>query len=292
MSAWRTLGATGLRVHPLGFGAGSIGERDLSDEDAERLLDLALDLGVCLVDTAPSYGLSEIRIGRVMRRRRRDAVLSTKLGYGVPGAPDWTGPCIEAGVRLACERLQTDVLDIAHLHSCPLEILQRDDVLSALARATEQGAVRAAAYSGEGEALDFAIRSGVFSVVQASCSILDPAARGLTEARARGMGTIAKRPLGNAVWREPSPSAADRATYRARLDALALPDLGMDPGELFLRWAAFHPAVDCALVGLRSAERLRACAASVERGPLPEATLSAIASAHVRAGALSWGGVI
>jgi aryl-alcohol dehydrogenase-like predicted oxidoreductase len=257
----RPLGATGLRVAPLGFGAGPLGSDALSDAEAERLVDRALDLGLRLVDTAPSYGSSELRLGRVLRRRRGEAVVSTKLGYGVPGVPDWTGPCIAAGVDRALRVLGVDVLDVAHLHSCPREVLERGEVTEALLAAVAAGKVRAAAYSGEGEALDHAVRSGAFAVVQASASVCDPAAEGLGAARERGLGTIAKRPLANAPW--------TGGVYADRWRALGigeLGDLGMGWPELLLRWAAFHPAVDVAIVGTSSLARLEENAAAVARG--------------------------
>lgn len=280
----RPLGSTGLRVSPLGFGAGPLGAEGLSDADAERLVERALDLGMRLVDTAPSYGASEARLGRVLRRRRDDAVVSTKLGYGVPGVPDWTGPCIDAGVDRALAMLGVDVLDVAHLHSCPLGVLVRGDVVSALRRAVDAGKLRAAAYSGEGEALAWAVASGSFDVVQASVSVCDPAADGLRRARAAGLGTIAKRPLANAPWAG--------GVYAERWRALALPDLGMEPAELLLRWVVFHPAVDCAIAGTSSVERLEANAAAVGRGPLPANVLAVVEAAIGAAGGRSWPGVI
>jgi aryl-alcohol dehydrogenase-like predicted oxidoreductase len=277
----------------LGLGAGALGDPALPETDADRLLDLALDLGLRLVDTAPSYGLSERRVGRLARRRRREVLVSTKLGYGVPGIADWTAPCIEAGVERALDLLGVEALDVAHLHSCPLEVLVRGEVVEALLAAVAAGKVRFAAYSGEGEPLSHAISCGAFQVVQASCSLVDPAAAELRAAKARGLGTIAKRPLGNAPWRDPTrPQAPDRALYFDRWSALALPDLGLPPEELMLRWSAWHPHVDVAIVGTSSPVRLRAHAEAVARGPLPQDIVSALEGAVERAGGWAWKGVI
>ena len=87
----RPLGRTGLSVFPVGLGAGALGDPSLGEAEAERLLLGALDLGVNLIDTAPSYGLSEERIGRILGARRAQVVLSTKGGYGVPGAETTVG---------------------------------------------------------------------------------------------------------------------------------------------------------------------------------------------------------
>lgn len=60
----RTLGATRLRTSALGLGAGPLGDPSLPEHEVVRLVHAAIDLGIRLVDTAPSYGLSEERLGR------------------------------------------------------------------------------------------------------------------------------------------------------------------------------------------------------------------------------------
>src|SRR5688572_13935144 len=94
----RHFGTTGLDVSPLGFGAGHIGDPAMEESEFAALLGAALDAGIRLVDTARGYGLSEERIGRHLARRRDEFLLSTKVGYDVPGFENWTGPCITAGV--------------------------------------------------------------------------------------------------------------------------------------------------------------------------------------------------
>ena len=61
----------------------AVGSDALSEADAGRLLNAALDAGISLIDTARSYGLAEERIGRHLANRRDEYVLSTKVGYGV-----------------------------------------------------------------------------------------------------------------------------------------------------------------------------------------------------------------
>src|SRR3954453_2251217 len=156
----RPFGRTGLTVPVLGFGAGHVGDPALDEAEVGRLLHGALDLGVNLIDTARSYGLSEERIGRHLAGRRDEFVLSTKVGYGIPGYDDWTGPVIAAGVDAALGRLRTDRIDIVHFHSCPLAVLERGEVIAALQAAVAAGKVRVAAYSGEHPPLDWAIEAG------------------------------------------------------------------------------------------------------------------------------------
>lgn len=278
----------------MGFGAGRIGGDELTDDEAGALLGRALDLGVTLFDSARSYGRSEERLGRALRGERGRVVLSTKVGYGIPGLEDWTGPCVTAGVDAALGRLGTDVVDVVHLHSCPLEVLRRGDVVEALAAAVRAGKVRVAAYSGEGEALAWAVASGVFGSVQLSVNACDQRALGaeVAEASRRGMGVLAKRPLANAPWRFASrPASDDAEPYWERLRAMGLDPGGLPWDELFLRFAAFAPGVSSALVGTRSASHLEAAVRAAEKGPLPGELAESVRAAFRRADA-GWTGRI
>lgn len=129
----RALGLTGIEVSALGLGAGPIGDHRISELDAERLVRTAVELGVTLIDTAPSYGASEERVGRAIRGVRDQVTLVTKAGYGVAGEADWTPRCLEGGIDLALKRLGTDRIDVLLLHSCSRERLERGDLLAPLA---------------------------------------------------------------------------------------------------------------------------------------------------------------
>src|SRR5947199_5465691 len=169
----RPFGTTGLTVPVLGFGAGHVGDPALDETEVGRLLNGALDLGVTLIDTARSYGLSEERIGRHLAGRRDEFVLSTKVGYGIPGHDDCTGPVIAAGADAALGRLRTDRIDIVHLHSCPLAVLERCEVTAALQAAVAAGKARVGAFSGDNEPLDWAVASGAFGSIETSVNLVD-----------------------------------------------------------------------------------------------------------------------
>jgi aryl-alcohol dehydrogenase-like predicted oxidoreductase len=290
----RAFGRTGLAVPRIGLGAGPLGDPTLDEREVEILLLGALDLGVTLVDAARSYGLAEERIGRHLARHRSEVVLSTKVGYGVDGVADWTGPCVAAGIDEALRRLRADWLDIVHLHSCPVETLRRGDVLAALLDAVVAGKVRVAAYSGEGEALAWAVASGAFDAVQPSVNLCDRAnlTSAIPAARERGVGVLAKRALGNGVWRHAErPSQPDLAVYWERWHDLGLPLPDWDPLELAVRFAAHAPGVDCALVGTARIENLRRVGELADRGPLPRDVLDVLEDRYRAVGA-AWPGVV
>jgi aryl-alcohol dehydrogenase-like predicted oxidoreductase len=278
----RSFGTTGLTVSALGLGCGQIGAARLSETEVERLLDLALDLGLTLFDTARGYGQSEARLGRCLTPHRQQVVLSTKVGYGVSGHPDWTYGAVAAGVDDALRTLRTDCIDIVHLHSCPLETLRQDGVIRALEDARQAGKIRAAAYSGENEALAYALETGRFQSLQTSVNLADQRDLDIVvpRAQAAGLGLIAKRPVANAPWRfAERPYGHYAEEYWYRWQAMNLDPLELTWQELALRFAAFQPGVHACIVGTADPEHLRENAAIIARGPLPADQVAAIRQA-------------
>lgn len=281
----RAFGRQGFTVSTLGYGAGPIGDPSLSEAHAGTVLNLALDRGITLIDTARSYGLSEERIGRHLAHRRDQFVLSTKVGYGVPGHADWTYGSVLAGVDAALERMRTDHLDIVHLHSCPLQTLQQGEAIRALHKAREQGKLRVAAYSGENAELLWAIECGHFGGVECSVNLFDQRCldEALPLAEARGIGVIAKRPLANAPWRFARQPVGDYCeAYWLRWHAMQLEAHGTAWEELALRFAVYAPGVCSAIVGTTSVEHLQQNSLYAERGALPQARFEAIRHAFMR----------
>ncbi|HET9036782.1 MAG TPA: aldo/keto reductase, partial [Myxococcaceae bacterium] len=105
------------------------------------------------------------------------------------------------------------------------------------------------------------------------------------EASRRGLGVLAKRPLGNAPWRfETRPEAEDVAEAWERFRALGLEPAGEPWDALAARFTAFAPGVTSILLGTASPAQLAAVARAVEEGPLPPAMLGSIRAAHERVG--------
>ncbi|HJW12715.1 MAG TPA: aldo/keto reductase [Albitalea sp.] len=283
----RPFGTTGLNVSALGLGAGQLGDARLSEDAAGTLLNTALDLGVRLIDTAPSYGLSEERIGRHLRHRRSEFVLSTKVGYGIPGVPDWTYECIVQGIDRALARLQCERIDVVHLHSCDIATMQANGVMDALDFARSNGKIAVAAYSGENEALRFAAQSGRFQSIEASINLCDQKLLDdvLPLAQQRGLGVIAKRPVANAPWRFSERPVGDYAEeYWQRWKTMAIDAHGLDWQELALRFCVWHSGAHSAIVGTANVEHLRHNAELVARGPLPAEWAVEIRAAFARCG--------
>jgi aryl-alcohol dehydrogenase-like predicted oxidoreductase len=289
----RPLGSTGLTVSALGLGAMQVGSPELSESGAARLLNAALDLGINFVDTARAYGLAEERIGRHLAPRRSEFVLATKVGYGVPGVVDWTYECVVRGVEQACQRMRTDWIDVVQLHSCDVRALEQGGVVEALERCVADGKIRVAGYSGENEALDWALASGRIGTLQLSLNICDQ--RSMTRlpiAGSRGVGTIVKRPFAEWPWlRAEAPPDPAAAEYFHRFNVMFPVRPPVDWPAVALRFAAFAPGVAVCLVGSTQAAHLATNARVLEEGPLPQPQRKLLEEAFALHGE-SWHGVI
>ncbi len=150
----RRLGRTGLSISPIGFGGFKIGRNqkakypaayELPTEDAvEELLHGLLHLGITYFDTAPAYGLSEERIGRLLHKRRGEFVLATKVGENFSDGSseyDFTAEGVMASAVRSLDRLKTDVLDVLLLHSDgrDLWIQNETDAVAELCRCRDRG---------------------------------------------------------------------------------------------------------------------------------------------------------
>ncbi len=138
----RQLGKTGHRVSLFSLGGEGAIKRPGFEEEAEEIIQRALDLGVNYIDTAPSYGngLSERNIGRVMKHRRREVFLASKTH---DRSYDGTMRLLEESLQ----RLQTDHLDLYQLHNLRVErdlqrAFARNGAYRALESLKEQGVVR------------------------------------------------------------------------------------------------------------------------------------------------------
>ncbi|MFZ1280669.1 MAG: aldo/keto reductase [Ignavibacteriaceae bacterium] len=267
---YRNFGNTDIKISALGFGAGEIGDYAVSENDSEKIFNAVLDLGVNLIDTARGYFASEERIGKYISHRRKEFILSTKVGYGIDGYADWSYDIILAGVDNALRLMKTDYIDIVHLHSCDLNTLERGEVIEALHKAVEQGKIRVAAYSGENEELKFAVDLNSFGSVQTSINICDQIDLdgSIKQAKEKGMGVIAKRPIANAPWRfSERPVGHYCEEYWHRWEIMNLPEQ-KNWLDTFLRFTVFANGVDTAIVGTTNIEHLKSNIKIIEQGPL------------------------
>jgi aryl-alcohol dehydrogenase-like predicted oxidoreductase len=270
----RQLGRTDLTISRLGAGLAEIGfELTLAEEaQAAQVLNTALDSGINFLDTAACYDISEEVIGRTIAHRRQEYILSTKCGHvtgGYEGEP-WTAQTIRDSIERSLRRMKTDHVDVVHLHSCDLEVLERGAVIQELQEAKQAGKTRYIGYSGDNEAAEWAVKSDLFDVLQTSFNLVDQRARLrlLPEAINKGMGIIAKRPIANGVWAAPKSPSDYAAAYFERAQAMkAVGPIPLSPDNgilLALGFVLAHEAVDTAIIGTRNPRHMQENIAGVE----------------------------
>jgi aryl-alcohol dehydrogenase-like predicted oxidoreductase len=151
---YRRLGASGLKVPALSFGAGTFGGSgplfgawgNTDVTEARRLIDICLEAGVTLFDTADVYsnGASEEVLGQAIKGRRADVLISTKTSLPMGDGPNDSGSSRSRLIRSvddALRRLGTDYIDLLQLHAfdagTPIE-----EVLSTLDDLVRAGKLR------------------------------------------------------------------------------------------------------------------------------------------------------
>jgi len=257
----RTLRKTGMDVTVLGFGGAEIGYQGVALEPAGRMLNGALDAGLNVIDTAECYINSEELVGQTVGARRDQYFLFTKCGHDKDG-DHWNPQKMASQVDRSLIRLKTDRVDLLQLHSCTEEQLRQGDVIDVVKRARDAGKTRFIGYSGDGRAALYAVESGVFDTLQISVNIADQESIDLAipVARARGMGIIAKRPIGNAVWKHTSKPEPYHQPYWERLPKLNYEFLKGDfqnAVSIALRFTLAVPGVHTAIVGTTQPDRWR-----------------------------------
>jgi len=292
-------GKTGLEVSPLGFGAAPIGFLKTELERVGRILNLLLDAGVNVIDTAAMYPGSEEAIAHAVGHRRGKYVLISKCGQAFPDLPGaaWSAQVVAATVDRALRRLKTDRLDVMLLHSCDLATLKKGEALGALVKAREAGKVRFAGYSGDNEAAAYAAALPEVAVIETSVNLADQRNLDvvLPMARKNNLGVLAKRPIANAAWKDAAQQPGFYGSYASEYHR-RLKQMKLDPVELgfngnpdqawpehALRFTLSQAGVHTAIIGTTDPAHAAANIAAVERGPLPLATVEQIRAAFRRA---------
>lgn len=288
---YRNLGLTALKVSEIGFGCFGIGG-DLSnnsygpsdDAEATRAIEVALDLGCTLFDTADVYGFghSEAVLGEALRRSRggADVVVATKGGARFDGGsvqPDFSESHLRTAVEASLRRLQRDVIDLYQLHDPPAAALEDGRVFDALDRLAAEGKIRHHGVSIHSldAAQAAAKRTACLQAALNVICLVEPGGRAddlLRLAETENLGLIAREPLASGFLsgthgdarqyaagdlRRRWP-AARRSAYRALaqsfIDALR-PDVS--PTQAAIRFVLDHPQVSTTIVGVKTAEQAR-----------------------------------
>lgn len=287
----RALGRSGLEVSALAlgtmnFGADWHGVGAIGDAAASSLLDLAIERGVNLIDTADIYGrgASEEMLGRLLKGRRRAKVLlATKvLGRMDPKDPSsgglsarWIARALDGSLR----RLQTDRVDLYMPHGWDPAV-RLEETLEALERGVRAGKIRALGCSNfSGAQLELSLKAAAggrarFEFDQVQYSVVARFAEDdLVPAAARaGVSLLAWSPLagGLLTGKYAAPGASGRRASAGAFPFVAagageaavavlrrVAELeGVTPARAALGWVLGKPFVASAVVGARTAAQL------------------------------------
>ena len=241
----RPLGQTGITLSPLGLGTVKFGRNEgvkypeqfeIPDEAfLANLLTLAHENGINLLDTAPAYGASEERLGRLLQGQRADWIICGKAGEDFEDGQsvyNFTPDHFKRSLERSLQNLQTDYIDIFLIHSDGNDLDNLSDALVATMHDFKaQGLVRAVGASTK--TMDGGLRAlETMDTVMATYNLdyRDEEAV-LNKAEERGKGVLLKK-------------------------ALASGHAG-NPAEA-LQFALSHPAVTSAIVGTINPDHLLA----------------------------------
>ena len=238
----RPLGATGVMVPLVGYGTAPLGKPDVAREHAVRCLNRAIDLGITYLDTSPDYG-SEPHVGEVMRSRRDEVFLATKINRRRKAD-------VLDELKESLNRLQTDHVDLIQVHAVNAwadleQALAPDGAVAALEQARDEGLVRYIGITGHArpEILGHALTRYPFDAVLVALGAADRLVSGpetflLPAATERNVGVIAMKVLGHGEFR--SRDLALR--YSLGLPGVSLAVIGMDTPEQVEEIAALAAA--------------------------------------------------
>lgn len=239
-----TVGAIGLGCMNLSHAYGE----PLSDQDAERLLLGALDMGVTHFDTAALYGFgaSETHIGRVLSQHRSRFTLASKCGMDGVAGSDGAKKRVISGrpeaIRKTCEealqRLRTDVIDLYYLHRWDKKVPVEDSV-GALADLVREGKIRTIGLSEvSADTLRRAHAVHPIAAVQSEYSLWtrNPEIAVLDACRDIGAAFVAFSPLGRGFLADAVPDAAAAAAFTSKDLRRGMPRFQGEHLQANLRW--------------------------------------------------------
>ena len=293
---YRTLGRSGLKVSALALGTFTFGGRGpfgmLADQgvpEARALVDLALEHGVNLIDTANMYslGLSEEILGEVIEGRRENLVIASKARMPIGPGPNDQGSSRMHLLR-ECERslkrLRTDRIDVYHLHewdgTTPVEetceamdtlvrhgkvrywgfsnfsgwqsmkLINAAERLGTIRPVTQQIHYTLEAREAEYELLPLSVDQGI------GVTVWSPLAAGLLTGKHRRDQPVSKGSRQAKGWTE--PPIRDQARLWRIVDVLieVAEGRGIPVPQVALAWLLGRPAIASLIVGARNPDQL------------------------------------
>jgi aryl-alcohol dehydrogenase-like predicted oxidoreductase len=278
---YRRVGRSGLKVSEICLGTMTFGH-GTDQAEASRIVDRAFEAGVNFFDTANGYsnGQSETMLGEILKGRRQEAIIATKVFNPMGPGPNDSGMSrshIMRAIEASLSRMQTDYVDIYYIHhvdtQTPLE-----EMLAAFDDLVHQGKVRYIACSNYEawrlmEALWISDSKNLarFECYQPQYSLVvrDIEEELIPVCELKGLGVVVWSPLAGGFltgkykpgenkvegsrseegWAYPERYFAPNAdeTLTVLLDIAK--ELGRTPAQVATRWVLEQPAITSAIIG-------------------------------------------
>jgi len=281
----KVLGATGLMVSEIGFGASPLGDEFRKTDPAEgvRAVHAAIDRGINFFDVSPYYGrkLAEERLGIALEGRRNKVVLATKCGRYDTSLFDFSAARLRASIDESLSRLRTDYVDLWQAHDVEFVDARQivDEAIPAMREIQKQGKVRFIGITGlQLKMLRSIADQAPVDTFLSYCRYnllmndLDHLLTGF--AKQRNIGLINASPLhmglltesGPPAWHPASPEVVDAS----RTIVKACEARGYKVGDVALRFCLDHPYAAITLVGMSTVQHVERNIAAVECRPPAE----------------------
>ncbi|MEK3861978.1 aldo/keto reductase [Paenibacillus sp. FSL H7-0716] len=284
------LGQSDLYVSEIGLGCMSLGT---DEAKAISIVHEALDQGINFVDTADLYdeGRNEEIIGKAIRQRRQDVILTTKVGNRrIPGQDglswDPSKVYIKNAVKDSLKRLQTDYIDLYQLHGGTIED-PIDETIEAFEELKQEGLIRYYGISSirPNVIREYVKKSNIVSVMS-QYSILDrrPEEEILPLLAKQGISMIARGPLAGGILSERGRSKAEKnyLDYSSE-ELLNLHDQlsqetsdSRNLAQTALHYPLANPSVAVIIPGASSLEQLKSNVMAADVAPLTSEELADI----------------
>jgi aryl-alcohol dehydrogenase-like predicted oxidoreductase len=293
---YRRLGRTGLKVSVVGVGTWQFGGewgQQFTQQQVDRSLGRAKELGINLIDTAECYGdhLSESLVGQAIRRDRDDWILATKFGHRFIGHLQredlWSPEDVRTQLEDSLRALQVETIDLYQFHSGGDDTFDQDALWTMLDKQARAGKIR---HLGISVSSNLDPRHQASRATAVGASTIQVVYNRLDRRPEEGLfpicveedlGVLARIPLASGFLSGKYKPGADFTAaddLRSRWDPARIqerlqqvqeiqkdevpPGVSMAPWAL--AWCLQHPAVTCVIPGCKSVEQVESNASAAD----------------------------
>jgi aryl-alcohol dehydrogenase-like predicted oxidoreductase len=283
---YSSLGNTGLKVSRLALGTVELGldygfrnsahYRKPEINDAIRIVNRCLELGINFIDTARAYGNSEEILGVALQGKRDEVILASKVAINEHDMANSSQlrSSIEHSIEASLRALRVDAIDVLQIHNAQPEILSNEVILYTLEDAQKAGKIRFLGASCVGEqSANAALELPQIRTMMLPFNILDREMLPdvFSKMQSRGVGLLARSAFLRGVLTDnlaTVPDALSAVKLAAAEAAKQCLTEAHGLSELALRYCLSFDAVSTVVIGVRTLKELESNVRSAEKGAL------------------------